>query len=363
MTLMMRTRFAPSPTGFLHLGSVRTALFNWLLARHFGGAFFLRMEDTDVVRGEERYGESILEGLQWLGLDWREIFYQSQQQKRHREVAFRLFKKGYAYWCDCPPPAGTEEGYQRKCRQRCLTQSAKTALRFKAPVKGKVVIADAVQGQVVIQAQHLDDMVLLRSDETPTYMLCVVVDDHDMGITHILRGTDHLINAARQIQVYDALGWTPPNMAHIPLICSADGRKLSKRHGAKDVRVYQREGFLPLALHNALFQLGWRRGDAELISLEDAALLFDLKKLHRASARFSEDKLLALNRKLLQTMDASTLCHRLEAYTKTPLSQQEKKRLSLLLPEALKRTHSLKGPRPSLLLLTATEPPPMPSLQ
>ena len=266
------TRFAPSPTGFLHIGGARTALFNWLYARGRGGKMLLRIEDTDRERSTQAAIDAILDGLNWLGIGWDgEVVYQFARAARHREVVEQLLATGNAYRCYASPEelkdmreAARREGrsklYDGRWRDRDPSDApagVKPAIRLKAPLTGETVIEDQVQGRVVWQNENLDDLVLLRSDGTPTYMLAVVVDDHDMDVTHIIRGDDHLTNAARQKQIYDALGWPVPVMAHIPLIHGPDGSKLSKRHGALGVDAYRAMGYLPVALRNYLVRLGW----------------------------------------------------------------------------------------------------------
>src|SRR3954462_2787753 len=272
MTDSVVTRFAPSPTGFLHIGGARTALFNWLYARKRGGKMLLRIEDTDRERSTPEAIEAILDGLSWLGLDWDgDVVYQFSRAARHREGAESLLAQGRAYHCYATPQELEEmreiakrEGrplrYDVRCRDRDPAEAppgVKPVIRLRAPTQGETVIEDRVQGRVVWRNKDLDDLVLLRSDGTPTYMLAVVVDDHDMGVTDVIRGDDHLTNAARQKQIYNALGWTVPRMAHIPLIHGPDGAKLSKRHGALGIDAYRALGYLPAALRNYLVRLGW----------------------------------------------------------------------------------------------------------
>jgi glutamyl-tRNA synthetase len=303
-------RFAPSPTGFLHIGGARTALFNWLYARGRGGKMLLRIEDTDRERSTQAAIDAILDGLSWLGIDWDgEPFYQFARAARHREVAEQLLASGRAYRCYATAEelaqmreAARREGrsrlYDGRWRDRdpgAAPPEVKPAIRLKAPLTGETVIEDQVQGRVVWQNENLDDLVLLRSDGTPTYMLAVVVDDHDMKVTHVIRGDDHLTNAARQKQIYDALGWAVPVMAHIPLIHGPDGSKLSKRHGALGVDAYRAMGYLPAALRNYLVRLGWSHGDQEIFSTEEMMAAFDLPQIGRAPARFDFAKLESLN--------------------------------------------------------------------
>jgi glutamyl-tRNA synthetase len=310
MTSPIITRFAPSPTGFLHIGGARTALFNWLYARGRGGKMLLRIEDTDRERSTQSAIDAILDGLNWLGIEWDgEPIYQFARSARHREVVEELLAGGHAYRCYATPEElaqmreaarrdGRSKLYDGRWRDRDPSeapQGAKPAIRLKAPLTGETVVEDQVQGRVVWQNENLDDLVLLRSDGTPTYMLAVVVDDHDMGVTHIIRGDDHLTNAARQKQIYDALGWLVPVMAHIPLIHGPDGSKLSKRHGALGVDAYRAMGYLPAALRNYLVRLGWSHGDQEIFSTAEMIQYFDLPQVGRAPARFDFAKLENLN--------------------------------------------------------------------
>ena len=316
------TRFAPSPTGFLHIGGARTALFNWLYARHTGGQFRLRIEDTDRARSTEEAKRAILDGLTWLELDWDgEVVFQSSRMTRHAEVATELLAAGHAYRCYCTPQElaemrenaraeGRQPRYDGRCRDRDpATTSADVApaIRIKAPRQGETVIDDAVQGTVRVGNEQLDDMIMLRADGTPTYMLSVVVDDHDMGVTHVIRGDDHLTNAFRQNLIYRGLGWTPPVFAHIPLIHGADGAKLSKRHGALGVDAYRDMGFLPEALRNYLLRLGWSHGDDEIIGTEQAIAWFDLPGINKGAARFDMAKLSNLNGHYMRAAESARL--------------------------------------------------------
>ncbi len=305
------TRFAPSPTGFLHIGGARTALFNWLYARHHGGKFLLRIEDTDKARSTQAAIDAILDGMKWLGLDWDgDTVFQSERAERHAEVAQALLASGNAYKCY----ATAEELEAMRAEQRANKQPLRYdgrwrdreatseeadrpyAVRLKAPRDGATTIADQVQGEVTVQNSELDDMILLRSDGTPTYMLAVVVDDHDMGVTHVIRGDDHLNNAFRQLGIIKAMGWPEPVYAHVPLIHGQDGAKMSKRHGATGVEAYRDElGVLPEALSNYLLRLGWGHGDDEIISREDAVEWFDLPQVGRSPSRFDTKKLENLN--------------------------------------------------------------------
>src|SRR5437773_3776287 len=316
------TRFAPSPTGFLHIGGARTALFNWLYARGRDGKLLLRIEDTDRERSTQAAIDAILDGLTWLGLDWDgATVYQFSRSERHREVAHALLEAGRAYRCYATPEELAEmrekarsEGraklYDGRWRDRDRSEAppgVRPVIRLKAPLTGETVIEDQVQGRVVWQNENLDDLVLLRSDATPTYMLAVVVDDHDMGISHVIRGDDHLTNGARQKQIYEALGWSVPVMAHIPLIHGPDGAKLSKRHGALGVDAYRAMGYLPAAMRNYLVRLGWAHGDQEIFSTEEMIDAFDLSAIGRSAARFDFAKLENLNGHYIRHADDQAL--------------------------------------------------------
>jgi glutamyl-tRNA synthetase len=304
------TRFAPSPTGFLHIGGARTALFNWLYARRHGGRMLLRIEDTDRERSTTEAIDAIIDGLDWLGLSWDgEPIFQFARAGRHAEVARDLVKAGRAYYCFATPAELDEmrenaraEGrpmrYDGRWRDRDPSEApagVKPVIRLRAPLEGETIVEDQVQGRVTWANRDLDDLVLLRSDGTPTYMLAVVVDDHDMGVTHVIRGDDHLTNAARQSQIYDACGWKAPSFAHIPLIHGPDGAKLSKRHGALGVEAYRAMGYLPAALRNYLVRLSWSHGDQEVFSTDEMVALFDLRNVGRSAARFDYAKLANLN--------------------------------------------------------------------
>ncbi|MBA89790.1 MAG: glutamate--tRNA ligase [Phyllobacteriaceae bacterium] len=322
MTKPVVTRFAPSPTGYLHIGGARTALFNWLYARHTGGTMLLRIEDTDRERSTEAATAAILDGLSWLGLGWDgEPVSQAARAARHAEVAHALVEAGKAYYCYCSQEELAEmrekaraEGrpprYDGTWRDRDAAQAPEgiaPVVRIKAPLSGETLVADKVQGDVRFPNKDLDDFIILRSDGTPTYMLAVVVDDHDMGVTHIIRGDDHLTNAARQTIIYDAMGWDVPVMAHIPLIHGPDGAKLSKRHGALGVEAYREMGYLPSAMRNYLVRLGWSHGDDEVMSLEDMIAWFDIADINKGAARFDFKKLEALNGVHMRNMDAGDL--------------------------------------------------------
>jgi len=310
MSQQVVTRFAPSPTGFLHIGGARTALFNWLYTRKRGGKIRLRIEDTDRERSTEAAISAILDGLKWLGLDWDdEVVYQFSRAARHREVAEELLARGAAYRCyasakeleemrETAKAEGRPPRYDGRWRDRSPDDAPpgfSPVIRLKAPREGETVIDDAVQGRVVFPNKDIDDFVLLRSDGAPTYMLAVVVDDHDMGVTQIIRGDDHLTNAARQKHIYEALGWETPAFAHIPLIHGPDGAKLSKRHGALGVDAYRAMGYLPAALRNYLARLGWSQGDREFFSTEELIAAFDLPAIGRSPSRFDFAKLENMN--------------------------------------------------------------------
>ena len=315
------TRFAPSPTGFLHIGGARTALFNWLYAAHHGGHMLLRIEDTDRERSTQAAIDAIIDGLSWLGLSWKgEPISQFARADRHREIARQLLESGHAYYCQCTPEELAEmrqqaraEGRPMRYDGRCRDLNLKPphdkplALRFRSPDTGRIVIEDRVQGPVTFEAAALDDLVLLRADGTPTYNLAVVVDDHDMGVTHAIRGVDHLTNAARQTMIYEALGWAPPVFAHIPLIHGPDGAKLSKRHGALGVEAYRAMGYLPEAMRNYLARLGWSHGDEEIFSTEQLIDWFDLDNVGKSPARFDVAKLQSVNGWWMRHLDTLTL--------------------------------------------------------
>ena len=321
------TRFAPSPTGFLHIGGARTALFNWLFAKHHevhgdGGKFLLRIEDTDRVRSTQEAIDAIIDGLGWLGLDWDgDAISQYERRTRHQEVVQALLDKGMAYKCYCTPEElkamrekaradGQKRMYDGTWRDRDPSEAPEgvaPAIRLRAPLEGSTVIEDLIQGRVEIENEQLDDMVLLRGDGNPTYMLAVVVDDYDMGITHVIRGDDHLVNAFRQAQLFKAMDWALPEFAHIPLIHGPDGAKLSKRHGALGVEAYRDMGYLPEALRNYLMRLSWSHGDDEIISTEQAIEWFGLDAVGKGAARFDFAKLESLNGQYIRETDDGRL--------------------------------------------------------
>ncbi|WIW89372.1 MULTISPECIES: glutamate--tRNA ligase [unclassified Sphingobium] len=361
MNKQVVTRFAPSPTGYLHIGGARTALFNWLFARHHGGKFLLRVEDTDRARSTEAAVAAIFDGLEWLGLAGDEpAVFQFERTPRHAEVASQLLDAGHAYKCYATPEelASLRE-QQRAARQPMrydgrwrdrdpaeAPEGAPFVIRIKAPRDGETVIEDAVQGRVVVQNAELDDMILLRSDGTPTYMLAVVVDDHDMGVTHVIRGDDHLNNAFRQLTIIKAMGWDEPVYAHIPLIHGSDGAKLSKRHGALGVDAYRDEmGMLPEAVLNYLLRLGWGHGDEEIISIARAIDLFDIGGVGRSPSRFDIKKLENLNGHYLREADDSRLAGlvapRVEARLGKVLSENQLGILTQAMPSLKPRAKTL----------------------
>jgi glutamyl-tRNA synthetase len=369
------TRFAPSPTGYLHIGGGRTALFNWLYARGRGGKFLLRIEDTDRERSTPEATEAILQGLRWLGLDWDgEVVSQFERKDRHAEVAHQMLARGTAYKCfstaeeiaafrAAQEAAGVSYAvFQSPWRDAdpATHPDAPYAIRMKAPRSGETVIDDQVQGRVVIKNETLDDMIVLRSDGTPTYMLAVVVDDHDMGVTHVIRGDDHLNNAARQQMVYDAMGWDIPVWAHIPLIHGPDGKKLSKRHGATAVGDYQAQGYPAAGMRNYLTRLGWAHGDAEFFTSEQAMAWFDLPGIGRSPARLDFKKLENLCGQHIAVAEDAALLHELEAYlsaaSRPALTEVQRDLLSRALycvkdraktfPELLEKAHFALTARP-----------------
>ena len=347
------TRFAPSPTGFLHIGGARTALFNWLFARHHGGKFLLRIEDTDKARSTTEAIDAILDGMRWLGLDWDgHEYYQSQFWARHAEVAHRLLERGHAYRCYMTQSelAAQREEAQRERRPFRINSPWRDlsdeqgdkpfVIRLKAPREGETVIDDRVQGRVTVQNAELDDFVLLRSDGTPTYMLAVVVDDHDMGVTHVIRGDDHLNNAFRQLAIIRAMGWPEPVYAHVPLIHGPDGAKLSKRHGALGVDAYRDElGLLPEAVSNYLLRLGWGHGDDEIISREQATEWFDLDHVGKSPSRFDFKKLENLNGHYIREADDQRLADLIAP--KLGISDEQKALLVKAMPELKPRANTL----------------------
>ena len=374
------TRFAPSPTGYLHIGGARTALFNWLYAKHTGGTMLLRIEDTDRERSTEAATAAILDGLSWLGLEWDgEPISQYARAQRHREVGEELVRLGKAYHCYASPAEleemrekaraeGRPPRYDGRWRDRDPSEApagVKPAIRIKAPQEGETIVHDRVQGEVRFPNKDLDDFIILRSDGNPTYMHAVVVDDHDMGVTHIIRGDDHLTNAARQTIIYQAMGWEVPVMAHIPLIHGADGAKLSKRHGALGVEAYRAMGYLPEALLNYLARLGWSHGDDEVMSIAQMIEWFEIEDVNKGAARFDFAKLEALNGVHMRQSDDRALLDRflatlpfIEARGAIPLQPDEAQQAMLLsaLPGLKERAKTLVELADSAQYLFAVRP-------
>jgi len=354
-------RFAPSPTGYLHIGGARTALFNWLYARHTGGTFLLRIEDTDRERSTPAAVEAILGGLEWLGLNWDgQTTYQFARSPHHREIAEQLLAQGRAYRCFSTPAEledmraeqrrqGKPIRYDGRWRDRDPSEAPKGApfvVRLKTDQTGETIVNDRVLGAVRFQNDQLDDMVLLRSDGTPTYMLAVVVDDHDAGVTHVIRGADHLNNTPRQLQIVKALGWLEPAYAHLPLINGPDGSKLSKRHGALAVEAYREMGYLPAALRNYLLRLGWSHGNDEIISTDQAIAWFDLDNIQKSPARMDFKKLDNLNGHYIRNTETKSLADELEQWIarETParsLSAVARKRIEAAMPVLKERAKTL----------------------
>ena len=372
------TRFAPSPTGYLHIGSARTALFNWLYSRHHGGEFRLRIEDTDRQRSTQPAIEAIIEGLKWLGLDWDgEVVFQFARSPRHAEVARELVARGKAYYCYATPTeleemrslaraAGRPIRYDGRWRDRDPAEApadVKPVIRLKAPQTGETILHDKVQGEVKVANEQLDDMVLLRGDGTPTYMHSVVVDDHDMAITQVIRGDDHLTNTFRQIQLYDAMGWDKPDFAHIPLIHGPDGSKLSKRHGALGVEAYRDMGYLPKAMRNYLLRLGWGHGDDEIIDTAQAVTWFDLGGVGRSPSRFDFVKLNNLNAHYIRATDNARLVDlakpRVEKRLGKPLDSEAARRLTQGMDGLKARAETLEQLAESAMFYVRPRPIPM----
>lgn len=351
----MVTRFAPSPTGFLHIGGARTALFNWLLARHYGGKFVLRIEDTDRERSTQAAVDAIFSGLKWLGIDWDdEPVFQFTRIDHHVELAKKLVAEGKAYYCYCTEAEleqmrkdalaqGKSPKYNGMWRNRDpkeAPEGVKPVIRLKVAQEGETVLNDIVQGTVRVSNEQLDDMILVRSDGTPTFMLSVVVDDHDMGVTHVVRGDDHLTNTFRHIQIFDAFGWTPPVYGHIPLIHGPDGAKLSKRHGALGVEAYRDMGYLPEAVCNCLLRLGWSHGDDEIISREQAIEWFNTDSLGKSASRLDFKKLENMNGHYMRIADNQRLLDLLLPLL-GEISEEGKKRLLLGMDGLKQRSKTL----------------------
>ena len=354
------TRFAPSPTGNLHIGSARTALFNWLFAKNTKGKFLLRIEDTDKIRSTKESINKILDGLKWLDINWDDkIVYQSLNQQRHTQVAEDLLEKGLAYKCFCSEDdlkKMREEAkilkkpfrYNRTWRDKDAKDAPKDinpVIRIKAPIEGESIIDDIIQGSITVSNEEMDDFIIMRSDGTPTYMLSVVVDDHDMNVTHIVRGHDHLTNTFRQNIIYKSMGWDAPKTAHIPLIHGSDGSKMSKRHGAIDVEEYKNNGILPDALINYMLRLGWSHGDDEIISLKNAIKWFKLEKIGKSPAKFDNDKLISVNSHYIKELDNNKIIVFLKTYYekkyKIKFDKDTTERLNLGLEDIKSRSRDL----------------------
>jgi glutamyl-tRNA synthetase len=322
----VRTRFAPSPTGYLHIGGARTALFSWLYARKMGGTFVLRIEDTDLERSTEASVQAILQGMEWLNLDYDEgPYYQTHRFDRYRAVIAQLVEQGDAYYCTCSRERleklreqqmadKQKPRYDGCCRDKNLPATADAVVRFRTPLEGEIVIDDAVKGRVVINNNELDDLIIARSDGVPTYNLTVVVDDWDMKITHVIRGDDHLNNTPRQMHILKALGASLPVYAHVPMILGADGSRLSKRHGAVSVMQYYEDGYLPEALLNYLVRLGWSAGDQEIFTRDEMIELFDVSAINKSASTFNPEKLKWLNQHYIKTLDVTDIAERLQYY-------------------------------------------------
>jgi glutamyl-tRNA synthetase len=370
----IRTRFAPSPTGLLHIGGARTALFNYLYSRHHGGEFLLRIEDTDRERSTDAAKQAILDGLDWLGLerDGQTVF-QSSRAERHAEVAYQMLQAGQAYRCYCTAAElkqmreqavaeGRSPRYDGRWRDRDPAEApagVQPAIRLRAPRDGETVVDDLVQGPVRVANAELDDMIILRSDGTPTYLHAVVVDDHDMAITHVIRGDDHLTNTFRQVQVYQAMGWAPPRFAHIPLIHGADGAKLSKRHGAQSVTEFRAQGFLPEAVCNYLLRLGWSHGDLEVVDRDEAIRLFDITDVNRGASRMDYAKLTNLNGIYIRKADDDRLTRDVAHRLGLALDGVEATRIRALMPALKERAKTLVELADSAAFLTHPLPLPM----
>lgn len=350
------TRFAPSPTGSLHIGSARTALFNWLFSRHHGGKFYLRIEDTDSARDSKNAVKNIINGMNWLSLKWDEdIIYQSKKKQRHIEVANQLVTTNLAYFCYCTSEEleamrkkSISEGrtimYDGTWRDKKSSEAPKgisPSIRFKSPLKGRTLINDKILGEITVKNELMDDMILIRSDGSPTYILSNIVDDHDLGVTHVIRGNDHTANALRQSAIYDALNWKRPEFAHIPLIYSPDGKKLSKRDGGAELNAYIEQGYLPEAINNYLLRLGWSHGDSEIISRDQAIKWFDLDHVGKSPAKFDIKKLNNLNQHYMNKLSNKLILKNiLSDYQKINITidDEKKERINTTLDEIRKRS-------------------------
>ncbi len=353
---MIITRFPPSPTGHLHIGGARTGLFNWLLARQAGGKFYLRIEDTDTERSLQEYTDSILASMHWLGLDWDgEILYQSRRFDLYNSYIDRMLDSGHAYWCSCTPEeveamrekaraTGDKPRYDGRCRERGLGPGPGRVVRLKAPLSGAVAFDDLIKGLISVDASELDDMVLRRSDNAPTYNLAVVVDDLTTGVTHVLRGDDHVANTPKQILIYQALGEKLPLFGHVPMILGPDKKKLSKRHGARAVVEYQDDGFLPQALNNYLVRLGWSCGDQEIFSLDELIEKFSIKHLSSSPAAFDPAKLEWVNAHYMRAAPPRELARLTAPFAAALLNgaTPDEARLEILIPLYTERASTLK---------------------
>jgi len=355
MAQEIRTRFAPSPTGYLHIGGARTALFSWLYARHTGGKFILRIEDTDAQRSDESLSRQILEAMTWLELDWDEgPFYQSERLELYRSYVDRLLEKGHAYWCECSPEEleakrklalgkGEKPKYDGTCKGKGLGPGPGRVVRFAMPSSGITAFDDMIKGRISVDNAELDDLVLLRSDGMPTYNLVVVIDDATMNITHVIRGDDHVNNTPRQIRIYEALGLELPQFAHVPMILGSDKTRLSKRHGATSVMSYKEMGYLPEAVVNYFVRLSWSHGDQEIFSKDELIELFDIRDVGRAAAVFNPEKLLWLNHHYIKTGDSSRLADLLtEFLEKEHLETADRKYVEQVVIDVRERTKTLK---------------------
>ncbi len=362
------TRFPPSPTGELHIGGARTALFNWLYARKTGGRMVLRIEDTDRARSTRKATDTILESMKWMGLTWDQgVYYQTERLDRYRDIIRKLLDQGKAYHCSCSQERldqlreaqrdrGEKPMYDGRCRDRQLQPEAceSTVVRFRNPLQGSVVFNDVVRGRVEFANNELDDLIIARSDGMPTYNLTVVVDDMDMGVTHVIRGADHINNTPRQINILEALAASPPVYAHVPLILAEDGQRLSKRHGAVSVLEYRDMGILPSALLNYLVRLGWSHGDQEIFDVDEMIELFDIDKINKAPATFDWNKLLWMNQQYIQAMDPDLLAREIsKRLNQRGIGLSDGPRMSEVIEVVRKRTQTLEEMTDSILYLYA----------
>lgn len=348
------TRFAPSPTGHLHIGGARTALFCWLLAQHFGGKFYLRIEDTDLERSKQEYTDGILAAMTWLGLKWDgEPVYQTQRTGLYNATVDKLLSSGDAYWCSCSTDEveamraramakGEKPKYDGSCRNKYVSSKLGQVVRLKAPQHGPVRFKDMVKKDLVCDAKELDDMILRRSDGMPTYNLAVVVDDHDMGVTHVIRGDDHVANTFKQVLLYQALGWDLPVFGHVPMILGPDKKKLSKRHGARSALEYREEGFMPMALLNSLVRLGWSHGDQESFTIEELVKFFDGSCLSTSPSAFDIQKLQWFNTQILRSTPVNVLAFMLRSFLPDEFQSYDNAFLRKCIPVYLERSQTLR---------------------